>query len=511
MFYLNQFRNPFWNFDATGSILKPIKNQKRPYLYSIVSYDPENHINFPFCEWFSTCHTQSSISQFLFTIKNILKRYASISSKKIMFKFAPIIVTDYSFALLNSVLIVFNSEMRRKIDNEKHEMLIYLDIAYETLVLNKTDRFDDLSTFIYICSTHFLYNFIKKVKKVTASETLKEKSTKKKNKQIQQDAVKRFAIFCFSLLINATSLNEFNIYLQNSFYFLMEKTQSVTFLTSLLFIRDRIRERKIQFLVSLDPSPKYIRRQKDFDELLNRNNEDFKKNKRQSIKKSCQFFDYFAKKISELTNLLQKDCTGKKNPFFQPDLFQLIQKQLYLAPVWSGFFINQHFKRNEEFYKKSYYNKNFPTKLENNRVENRFDNLKHDQLQDNRVFPSEFAKITYSNIKSQFINPKNDYINRQNELSKQLTNLDEYDENNNLIKKVQADFQEPKEKWDNSSEKKKRRQKKTNGYFDNISNFGYVSSKTNNNDLLIIDELDENFIQDQLSIFDTIVEICQSK
>jgi hypothetical protein len=31
----------FWNFDATGSILKPVPNQKRPFLYSMAYHDKE--------------------------------------------------------------------------------------------------------------------------------------------------------------------------------------------------------------------------------------------------------------------------------------------------------------------------------------------------------------------------------------------------------------------------------------------------------------------------------------
>jgi hypothetical protein len=507
MFYLNQIRNPIWNFDATGSILKPIKNQKKPYLYSIVSYDPQNHINIPFCEWFSTSHSQSSISQFLFTLKNILLKYASISTKKLLFKFAPIVVTDFSFALLNSVLVVFNCEMRRRTDDNKHEMLVYLEIAFELLVLNKNDRFENLITLIYICSTHYLYNFIKKVKKVT---TPKEKKNNKNEEH--SNSLKRCAIFCFSLLINAISLTEFETYLKNIYFFFMEKTQSSFFLASILFIRERIKERKVPFLVSVDQCSKDRQRSENFFELYNKNNLDFSKENRKSIMKNSPFTDYFNKQLLNYSGFLQKDLSEKKkNPFYSPELFNLIQKTLYLAPVWSGFFINEHFKRNEQFYTDSYYTKKKPTKLENNRVENRFDNLKNDILQDNRVYPSEYAKLTYSNLHSQYINPANDYISRQHELSKQLTKLDEYDENGSLLKKVQTEFREPSEKWENASEKRKRLKKSHNGgYFDNISNFGYLSNKQFKKDTRI-PELDEGFVQDHLHLFDSLIKTCESK
>ena len=34
-----QLNNQLWNFDATGSIIKNVRNQKAPYLYSLVVHD----------------------------------------------------------------------------------------------------------------------------------------------------------------------------------------------------------------------------------------------------------------------------------------------------------------------------------------------------------------------------------------------------------------------------------------------------------------------------------------
>ena len=157
----------------------------------------------------------------------------------------------------------------------------------------------------------------------------------------------------------------------------MEKTQSDSFLTSLLYIRERIKERKQPFSVSIDISPRQRDKIKEFEELSNDKNQDFKKIDKKSIKNNSPFSNYFNKLISNLSMLLQQNTRAKENPFYKPDIFQLIQKQLYLAPVWSGFFLNAHFEQKREYYMSSYYEKKMPTKLENNRVENHFVNLKN--------------------------------------------------------------------------------------------------------------------------------------
>ena len=144
-------------------------------------------------------------------------------------------------------------------------------------------------------------------------------------------------------------------------------------------------------------------------------------------------------------------------------------------------------------------------------MESRFDNLKNDILNNNSVYPSEYAKLTYSNLNSQYINPDNDYITRQNELSKQLTKLDEFDENGKLVKRIQTEFREPSEKWEDSTEKRKKLKRKHgfSGYFENISNFGNLWSKKNTTEK--ISELDEDFVQDHLHVYDSIIKICESK
>ncbi|RNA19930.1 kDa in NOF-FB transposable, partial [Brachionus plicatilis] len=85
--------NPIWYFDATGSVHKNIVSQKKPLLYSIVFSDKKNKIIMPIAEFITTEQTTKSISIYLQSIEN---------------KIPPIIVSDFSWAIINSFLSVFN-------------------------------------------------------------------------------------------------------------------------------------------------------------------------------------------------------------------------------------------------------------------------------------------------------------------------------------------------------------------------------------------------------------------
>lgn len=97
-------RHPFWYFDASSSIMKDV-DDKRIFIYSIVSYDEVNQNIVPITEFLTNEQTQSNIETFLFMIKNILKKHIKGCNN---FIWAPIIVTDFSWALINSIHEVFN-------------------------------------------------------------------------------------------------------------------------------------------------------------------------------------------------------------------------------------------------------------------------------------------------------------------------------------------------------------------------------------------------------------------
>ena len=206
--------NPILYFDATGSILPKIRNQKTPYLYTIVCHDTLNKKIIPIAEWFSTSHTQLSISKYLFIIKNYYKQYSDLALKKHrIFVYPPIIVTDFSWALVNSVLDVFNNMTMKS----------YLQIAFEIILLDDQSKLNSINTMIYLCSTHFLHNIIKKVKAVS------------------NDAkIRKILVYSFSLLQNAKNIKEFEFYLENVFIIFKSKKKNSQYLNSFNLIKSSI-------------------------------------------------------------------------------------------------------------------------------------------------------------------------------------------------------------------------------------------------------------------------------
>jgi len=106
MWAIVQLENPVWHIDATGGIIKKIDGQKKPYLYSIVVHDRDKKLIFPFSEFFTTANDAKSIASDFFDIKlEFIKKIRRCE----LFQFAPILVTDFSWGLINAVMGTFNN------------------------------------------------------------------------------------------------------------------------------------------------------------------------------------------------------------------------------------------------------------------------------------------------------------------------------------------------------------------------------------------------------------------
>ena len=152
IWFLIQKRNAIWCMDATGNILQPINGHKSSLLYSIVIYDPMNHIIIPLFEFITSDQSVRQISSFLFLVKEYCLKYKSMSLKTIRFAYAQIITTDFSYILINSILKIFNN----------CDMDDYLQATFTILIKNSTSLLV-INVIIYLCSTHFLKSFINKV------------------------------------------------------------------------------------------------------------------------------------------------------------------------------------------------------------------------------------------------------------------------------------------------------------------------------------------------------------
>jgi len=141
--------NPIWYFDATGLIHRQIHQQPKPFFYSIVCHDIINKSIIPVAEFLTTSNNQITISRFLAELNRLLDQ---ATTTNILPK---IIVTDMGWALINSVLRVFNN----------CDMIEYLNYCYKLLLENKVEFKDKrIKVIYYTCSTHFLVNIIKKTK-----------------------------------------------------------------------------------------------------------------------------------------------------------------------------------------------------------------------------------------------------------------------------------------------------------------------------------------------------------
>jgi hypothetical protein len=148
----------------------------------MVCYDEIKNSIIPIFEFVTTDHTFINVSTYLAKIRKVFEKYSRAKNR---FVIAPVIVTDFSWTLISSVLDAFNNLTVNE----------YLNLCFEILL----DRKDvnSIKTVIYLCAAHFIKLIIKKVK--VAEPQL-------------DDKVKREFVFAFSLLQNSTNLIEFENY-----------------------------------------------------------------------------------------------------------------------------------------------------------------------------------------------------------------------------------------------------------------------------------------------------------
>jgi hypothetical protein len=205
--------DPIWYFDATGNVLHDIPKYGKPFLYSIVAHDSNLNKIIPIAEFITTGHNQDNISSFLFHIKNHIKT----PTKSLL---PSIVVTDFSYALLNSVCETFNLR----------DLGDYIYYTFEILN-NPNDQKRKELTILYLCSTHFLKMTLKRATKIFKKE---------KTPKVIQDIFK----LTFTLFQNATTLVElfeifehfFNIFMKQKFDSTVK--ESITILNKKLVMRN---------------------------------------------------------------------------------------------------------------------------------------------------------------------------------------------------------------------------------------------------------------------------------
>ena len=216
-------KNAVWYVDATSNIHQNINGQNKVYMYSIVCHDKEKKTFVNVADFFTTCHTSTNLTKYFFDIFSICEKSNSF--------LAPIVVTDFSWPLIISILRSSNN----------CDVLHYLHWCYD-LVVNKIDSpylLKHLKTRLILCSVHFFKNALKKTNKMI---------TEYKREKISAE-IRKIFLFSFSLLINSISLNEFENYLLNIFnvFSNLKKTESVMY--SLRALKDDLRSKNLNSTV----------------------------------------------------------------------------------------------------------------------------------------------------------------------------------------------------------------------------------------------------------------------
>lgn len=396
-------RYPIWFFDATGSIIKNVSGQKLPFFYSIVCYDPQTHSIIPLSEFTTTCQTITSICQNLLFVKDTLVKNSC--------KIAPIIVMDFSWALINSSLRIFNA----------CNLIQYLNWTFELLTSDK--KMKQIPTRVYLCATHFI--------KLISSKATELKLEKK---------VKRVYLFTFALLQNAKTLKSFEVYFVNALILFNSKRLTKLCVNAFNSIKNDLilngLDRSVDIPFDDDDithNNKIVNSEQDSEFLFDDSTE--------SIKKDSPYTSHFRKIVSNANNLIESNSDSSiENEFYNPILFEIIMERIHLVPLWSGIIISEWLDKNPK-------QKKF-THLTNNIVENYFGYLKKCIIKGVKVMPSELCGPLYDRLQVKYFKYYEDF-----------DNLHESQENTKSIK----------EQW---KDKKDKNLRKTKGYYyKNVTDF----------------------------------------
>ena len=380
MWYIIQKIQPIWFFDGTGTINKKLPSQKDPHFFSMVCHDKKRRQLVPVFEFVSTDQHDNTLSIYLQRAISIMEKTQTISKR--LFLIAPIVVVDFSWAMINSVNDAFN----------KRTTLQYLNWTFEILINKRTcpEFLKIMKTRVYICATHFLKTIIKKVKKF---------QDKKKN------ILFKMFVYSFTLIQNSVNIDLMIAYLKAVHNVFCNPYLDVTVVYSINIIKDELKTRGLntlnasQYLVDIDETKLELSKKQPNSNIfwfkdISNEPEDSK------LIEDSPYSAYFKNLmfIYDQEIVMVPNEKIKKNPYFKKELFDVIKKVLYLAPFWTGIMIEQCRQQHILFFRSSI------SRLTNNPVENYFGHLKKNILTNlKNLLTSELASHLYLRLKAKFV------------------------------------------------------------------------------------------------------------
>jgi hypothetical protein len=403
-------KHPIWYFDSTGNVIQKIENQSAPFLFSIVFHDKDKELIFPLAEFISTAHDSHTISGYLYSIKLELER----TIPKPGFQIAPIIVTDFSWALLNAVCTVFNN----------CSIGFYIRWCFEMMFKKKKSLliFNSMKVRLHLCGAHFLKLVIQKVKRIKKyDENVKDPNLKKHNKLMNIKIQKAF-IFSFVLLQNSAKIDDFIENLKNVYQMFNVSHWSEKVKQSGCDIKKKLSQRNLTVLsIKLPPEEpdlqfKNSRKEDRHHEYVkyNSNNDDDET----TLKHNSPFTIYFGQILKNLEESnkdttfnpktlqsttafcfkkeAQKNAESKEklNEYFSPQMFSIIVDYLHIMPLWTWVIIGIWQKVNIKH--------NSFDRFTNNMVENWFNQLKNGILQSKQTMPSILCSKLFNKIEATY-------------------------------------------------------------------------------------------------------------
>ena len=287
------------HLDATGNVASKVTGQTKRVLYYCLTLPGggQNAPPLPVCEMLTNEHSIPPITFWLMQFLRKLSQYTKLRVNQVE--------TDYSWALLQSVLLAFNKE----------SITSYLDRAFAICSKLKTWKDIKMFTVLHLCSAHIIK---------AVSQAIGRKTTDK--------GLKEFATFAFARLQNSTSMNAALKIFRSLCTILTGKYNTDTIQSNLKAMQDLINKCNLSNMEDaekLEDSP-----------LAEVEDDEERRNAHTIIGRS-PFTHQFKKVLEEVQSDLEKeDAEGtneEENPYFCPDIVAvLFENYLGIFPLWSG-------------------------------------------------------------------------------------------------------------------------------------------------------------------------------
>jgi len=350
--------------DATGNVASKVPGQTKRLLYYSLTLPGggQNVPPLPVCEMLTNEHSVPPITFWLMQFIRKVSQYTKLRVQQVE--------TDYSWALLQSVLLSFNKE----------SIVSYLDRAFATCLKQKTWKEIQMYSVLHICSAHVLKAVTQSIGRKTADKGLKECAT-----------------FGFARLQNTTSMTTALKIFRSLCAVLMGKHNNNTVMIHLKTMQDLIKKSKIpdtEDSETFQESP-----------LAQEEDEEERRNAHTIVGRSPFTYE-FKKVLEEVKVEIEKEDAKTphdgENPYFCPGIVDvLFDNYLGIFPLWSGLLLG-----NLKRYATDIEDDTFgpiKTRDTNCHVERWFGIVKHSILRkQKKLRPGTFVRYMYGSLQGRY-------------------------------------------------------------------------------------------------------------